>query len=78
MCSGIKSCMMELLEFILQFRVPISKKLRISALLLLSKDKIVGTVSLKIASFFKKILFHLLIFWQTLNTSLGHGINGHI
>lgn len=52
MCSGIKSCMMELLEFILQFRVPISKKLRISALLLLSKDKIVGTVSLKIASFF--------------------------
>lgn len=44
--------MMELLEFILQFRVPISKKLRISALLLLSKDKIVGTVSLKIASFF--------------------------
>lgn len=70
--------MMELLEFILQFRVPISKKLRISALLLLSKDKIVGTVSLKIASFFKKILFHLLIFWQTLNTSLGHGINDHI
>lgn len=56
MCSGIKSCMMELLEFILQFRVPISKKLRISALLLLSKDKIVGTVSLKIASFFKNLI----------------------